>query len=114
MSPSAMIFRASLLVIPALVAGIGGFLAFHFHHSRLLARSVQSGTAFTLLGLGAVSYFSELPAVFWILQLLLATPPCVQFVAGIPLIVKLTAVIAAPRRWDLALLAVSPVLLACA
>ncbi len=114
MSPSAMIFRALLLLVPALVAGFGGFLAYYFRHSRFLARSAQLGTAFTLLGLGVTSYFSELPAVFWVLQLLLATPSCIRFAADIPWIANLAAAVMAPRRWGLALLMVSPILLACA
>ena len=109
-----MILRALLLLAPALVAALGGFLAVRVRRSPFWARTVQLGMALTLIGSALASYFSELPALFWIVQLVLALPCCVLFLANRPFLAKLTTKIISPRRWDLALLAASPLLLACA
>ena len=111
MSPSSLITRAFLLLAPALAAALGGFLAFHLRQSKIKARVVQLGIALTLLGLSLASYLCELPSFFWVLQLILALPCCVQLSADLPIIAKLASSLIAPRRWDLGLLAVSPVLL---
>ena len=111
MSPSSLIIRAFLLLAPALVAGLGGFLAFHLRRSRMKTRAVQLGTALTLLGLSLASYLSELPTFFWVLQLLLALPCFVQFIASLPMVARMTSTLVAPRRWEFGLLALSPILL---
>ena len=114
MSPSGMIFRALLLLLPALIAIFGGCLTHHVRESKLHARTIQLGTTFSLLGSAAASYLSDLPSLFWLLQLLLALPFGVHFVAGLPFVRTLTKTLIACRRWDLVLLGVSPILMASA
>ena len=111
MSPSSLIIRAILLIAPALVAALGGFLTFHLRQSRMKSRAAQLVTATTLLGFSLGSYLGELPPLFWVLQLLLALPCCVQFGASLPGVARLASSLFVPRRWDLGLLALSPVLL---
>jgi hypothetical protein len=111
MSPSSLITRAILLIVPALVAALGGFLAYYLRQSRIRSLVAQLATASTLLGLSLASYLSDLPSLFWVVQLLLALPCCVQFTVGLPYVAKMASSLTVPRRWDLGLLALSPILL---
>jgi hypothetical protein len=111
MSPSSLITRAILLVVPALVAALGGFLAFRLRQSTIKSRTAQLATASTLLGSSVASYVCDLPALFWVVQLLLALPCCVQFTVGLRFVAKLASSLTVPRRWDFGLLALSPMLL---
>jgi hypothetical protein len=114
MSQSEMIARVLLLLLPALVAGLGGFLAVRRRRTKYVARTIQSVAACTLLGSSIAAYFCGLPPLFWVLQVFLALPCCVEVAVGLTFVKKLNTTLVAPRRWDLALLAIAPVLLACA
>ncbi len=114
MYESALFFQTALLLTPALVAALGGYLILHARNAGRTSRWPQLITAGLLLGLAIAGFCFDVPIGIGVLEVILA------LLCGLPLIAnwescaRLFRRLSAPRRWDLALLGLGAVMVACA
>lgn len=102
------------MLLPAVIVGLGGFLAFQWRHSLYRARAVLFVTACALLISTAFAYCYHLPVLFWVCQLLIGLPCIALSIACGAIMNQIRRAVASPRRWELVLLAISPLFLAAA
>jgi hypothetical protein len=110
--PDSTIYLRSILVLAAaMLTGLGGYFVFSSRSSSLVARSAQLVTAFCLLLTALASYWNGFPTIYWILELALVLPCFIAFLNAWPFANRLAAAALSFRRWDLALVCASPLLL---
>ncbi|CAN5302184.1 hypothetical protein BH10PLA2_BH10PLA2_34940 [soil metagenome] len=112
MSSSLVIWQSGLVLAPALAACLGGFWVFRSRRSSSLIIAAQLTTLGVLIALAVAGLFFELPGWFCLLPLALALPYAFHLVANLSVAKTVVRGIVRQRRWDLALLGLSPLLLA--
>jgi hypothetical protein len=120
MSPvSAFFFHSALLVVPGLIAALGGIASFWLRDSKVLGRIVPLATAAILFGLGGACRCANFPLALWLAPTLCGLVISLQLAVSFPFVVTLasrvmskTRLLTAPRHWGVVLMGIGPVLLA--